>query len=180
MSELSLYSQKIKATAQEILNSTNLIQILSKYGSVIVGGSFKYDLMWGPDIDICVICDDTRQSSILALKEVIDLRLSQKYEYGDFVSFPRDKRPKSYILNLILPFEDQKWEIEVWFFEKYPEQQSEIDNLIAEKLTDETKQTILEMKKQRDESGNNKHQVSSTEIYKQILENNITDYDQIV
>lgn len=169
MSELSLYSQKIKSTAQEILSNIDLINILSKYGEVIVGGSLKYDLMWEPDIDICVICDDTRQSSISALKEVIDLRLSQKYEYGDFVRFPRDKRPKSYILNLILPLNDQKWEIEIWFFNKYPEQQLEIDNLVAERLTDETKQTILEMKKRRDESGNSKHQISSTEIYKQVL-----------
>ncbi len=47
MSELSLYSQKVRATAQKLLDGINLVEILGKYGEVKIGGSFKYDLMWG-------------------------------------------------------------------------------------------------------------------------------------
>ena len=179
MNDLEIYSNRTKQTAQKILDQTNLIHILSGYGEVKIGGSFKYDLMWGPDIDINVICDDTRQSSTSALKELIDLKVAQKYEYGDFVTFPREKVPKSYILNLILPFDDQKWEIEIWFFNEYPARQSEIDNLIASKLNNETRNLILEMKKQRDQSGDSKHQISSTDIYRQVLENGVKNYQDL-
>jgi len=47
INNLELYSAQTKKTAQKILDQTNLIQILSKYGEVVIGGSFKYDLMWG-------------------------------------------------------------------------------------------------------------------------------------
>ncbi|MEI6228852.1 MAG: hypothetical protein WCP11_02440 [Candidatus Saccharibacteria bacterium] len=180
MNDLEIYSNQAKKTAQKILDQTNLIQILSKYGEVIIGGSFKYDLMWGPDIDICVICDDTRHASTSALHELIDNKVAQKYEYGDFVAFPRDKRPKSYILNLILPSDGQKWEIETWFFNEYPDNQTVTNKLIADKLTDETRQMILEMKKQRAESGDDKHQISSVDIYRQVLENGVKDYNQLI
>ena len=179
MNDLEIYSNQAKKTAQKILDQTNLIQILSKYGEVIIGGSFKYDLMWGPDIDICVICDDTRHASTSALHELIDNKVAQKYEYGDFVAFPRDKRPNSYIVNFILPFDGQKWETEIWFFNEYPTLQLGMDRLIADKLTNETKQIILGMKKQRSESGDSKHQISSTDIYRQVLEKGVKDYNDL-
>ncbi|MEI6237605.1 MAG: hypothetical protein WCP03_03335 [Candidatus Saccharibacteria bacterium] len=114
-----------------------------------------------------------------ALKELLDLRLFQKYEYGDFVQFPRDGRPKAYIMPLILPFDGQKWEVEVWFFTEYPSNQLETDNLIANSLTDDSKEIILSMKKQREELGDTKHKISSTEIYKRILIDGVTDYSQL-
>jgi len=180
MSELTEYSKNIKSIAQEILDKTNIVKILNKYGEVIIGGSYKYDLMWGPDIDINVICKDTRESSVATLSELIDLRLFQKYEYGDFVKFPRENRIKSYIMPLILPYNNQKWEIEVWFFDEYPTRQQEIDELIDKNLTEESKETILKLKQQRDESGDSKHAISSTDIYKQVLINGIKDYSDII
>jgi hypothetical protein len=179
MVKLNEYSQKIKSTAQKLLDETNLIQILSKYGQVMIGGSFKYDLMWGPDIDIVVLCDDTRKASLSALEELLDLRLFQKYEYGDFVKFSRDGRPRSYIMPLILPFDGQKWEVEVWFFEDYPSSQLEIDNLVTDNITDDLKRIILSMKKQREELCETKHKISSTDIYKKVLLDGVTDYSQL-
>lgn len=78
------YSQQIKCDADEILRDSDLIKCLGKYGQVNIGGSYKYDLMWNPDIDIMVVCDDPRQQSLAAIKELMDLRQFQKYQYGDF------------------------------------------------------------------------------------------------
>jgi hypothetical protein len=47
--------------------------------------------MWGADINISVICQNTRQSSLELLNKVIEAKLAQKYEYGDFVTFKREK-----------------------------------------------------------------------------------------
>jgi len=163
------FSKKTKADAVALLDHTNLVDILNKYGEVVINGSFEYDIMWGADIDIVVICKDIRKSSLRALNGVIEAKLAQKYEYGDFVTFKREKRPESYILNLILPFNDRKWEIEIWFFDKIPDSQKEVDFLIETKLNEKNKLEILKMKEQREKSGLNKHSLSSIDIYKKIL-----------
>lgn len=159
------FSKRTKTDAVALLDQTNIIDILKKYGEVIIGGSFKYDLMWGADIDIVVISQDTRKSSIDALNCVIEAKLAQKYEYGDFVTFKREKRPESYILNLILPFNGRTWEMEIWFFKEMPESQKEMNDLMKAKLNEKNKLTILNMKEKRDRSGLSKHSLSSVEIY---------------
>jgi hypothetical protein len=178
MSDVVSYSRQIKSVADEILSKTDFIKVLSEFGEVIVGGSYKYDLMWGPDVDVVVKCEDPRQSSVLALRRMIDLRLFQKYEYGDFVNFKRENRPESYIVNLRLPYAGQTWEIETWFFREIPE--NPIEELIKTKLTEESKAIILEMKKRRDESGSTKHQISSMEIYKRVLVDGVKNFEDIV
>jgi hypothetical protein len=178
MKDVELYSKQVKGIADKILSKTDLVNILGEFGEVIVGGSYKYDLMWGPDIDIVVKCEDPRKASKGALQKLIELRLFQKYEYGDFVKFNREDRPESYIMNLRLPYANQKWEIETWFFSKIPENQT--DELIETKLNEENKITILEMKKKRDESGNTKHQLSSSEIYKRVLVDGIKNFEELI
>jgi hypothetical protein len=163
------HSKKTKSDATSLLNQTKLVSILKGFGEVVIGGSYKYDLMWGADIDITVICPDTRKSSIEALNKVIESKLAQKYEYGDFVTFKRDKRPESYILNLIIPFNDRKWEIEIWFFNEIPSTQKEIDDLMNSKLNEDNRLTILKMKEERERVGISKHSLSSVEIYKKAL-----------
>ena len=163
------YSKKVKADAEMILKMTNLVEVLSEFGEVKIGGSYKYDLMWGPDIDIVVICMDPRKMSVAALNKIIELRLFQKYEYGDFVKFKREHRPESYIVNMILPFEGKKWEVEAWFFKDYPESQKEMDELISNNLNEENRRSILEMKRKREETGMTKYNIDSTTIYKMVL-----------
>lgn len=163
------FSKNTKADAVALLDHTDLVNLLKKYGDVIIDGSFKYDLMWGPDIDIIVICKDTRKSSLAALNQVIEAKLAQKYEYGDFVTFKREKRPQSYILNLILPFNNRKWEVEIWFFTDLPADQKEANSLIKSKLNEKNKLEILKMKEKRDRMGLTKHSLRSFEIYKKVL-----------
>lgn len=163
------YSKKIKQDADELLQTTGLINSLKEFGEVVIGGSYKYDLMWDPDIDMVVICDDPRTKSVEALHKMVDLRLFQKYEYGDFAKFKRQDRPESYIVNLILPFCGQKWEIEVWFMEEYPPEQIGMDELMKYKLNDKNRKTILQMKKSRAESGYSKHDSGSIDIYRRVL-----------
>lgn len=74
--EILEFSQKTKSDATALLKRTDLIKILSQFGQVIIGGSYKYDLMWGADIDITVICQDTRKSSLAALNNVVQARLA--------------------------------------------------------------------------------------------------------
>lgn len=169
MNPVLKHSHDIKRDADEILRDSDLIKCLGKYGQVSVGGSYKYDLMWNPDIDIMVVCDDPRRQSLAAIKELMDLRQFQKYQYGDFEKFKRPNRLEAFIVVLILPFNGKKWEIETWFVDKYPQYQSDMDKLIESKLDDTSKLQILEAKKSREEAGIDKFGISSVDIYKQVL-----------
>lgn len=165
------FSKNTKADAIALLDHTNIINILKKYGDVTIEGSFKYDLMWGTDIDIRVLCKDNRKSSLEALNQVIEAKLAQKYEYGDFVTFKREKRPEAYILNLIRPFNERKWEIEIWFFTRIPEDQkdNEINSVMKSKLNEENRLKILKMKEERERTGLTKYSLRSVEIYNKVL-----------
>ncbi len=72
-------------------------------------------------------------------------------------------------MNLILPFDDREWEIEIWFFDKVPNSQIEMDNLMADKLSEKNMVEILEMKKEREKDGLSKHSLSSVDNYKKVL-----------
>lgn len=51
---LQEHSSNAKNQAEALLESTNLIDLLSKYGIVHLIGSYPLNIMYGPDIDIIV------------------------------------------------------------------------------------------------------------------------------
>ena len=53
-------STSLKSSAQKLLDSTKIIQTLSNFGEVHIVGSFAFDLMTEPDIDIVVITNDPK------------------------------------------------------------------------------------------------------------------------
>lgn len=176
--EIRDFSKKTKKTAESILREAGIEQILSKYGRVVVGGSFAFDLMYGPDIDITVETKDPRVASLNVLNDLLKGRKFQKYEYGDFAAHPRKNRPESYIVNVRSVFEGRKWEIEVWFFEKInPKEAEEIEKMI--KLTPTQKDSILKIKHQREEANVSKHELSSMRIYQEVIDNKAQDLEDI-
>lgn len=162
-------SNRTKQIADRILVSTNLVETLSKFGKTEVIGSYKYDLMYGPDLDIVVETDQPRISSFNALSTLIQTELFAKYEYGDFVKFPRTNRPNGYIIVLKIEVDHVKWEIEIWFLNKSEISHDNLEELIKN-MTDSQRDEILELKNEREESGLDKNNFSSVEIYKKVLD----------
>ena len=161
-------SSQTKIDAQNILDQTKILDILSKYGDVRVGGSFYTDLMYGPDIDINITCSNPRVSATNFLAEVINLQLFQKYQYGDFENFPRENRPHDHIIVLILPYNGQKWEIEIWFSNQLKTDQIKLEKKLKN-LPQDVKKEIIKSKHQRATSGLDKHALSSFEIYQKYI-----------
>ena len=162
------FSQQTKKEAQEILDSSDVANLLSKFGDVRIGGSFYTDLMYGPDIDVTVVTKTPRDSAIKFLNEVITNKLFQKYQYGDFENFPRKNRPKDHIVVLILPYKDRKWEIEIWFRNISNKEQIELENKLKN-LPAETKLQIINKKSDRGIYVLSKHNLSSFEIYQEYV-----------
>lgn len=178
--DVTKFSQNTKQEAESLLVYGNVLNILSKYGKVALSGSYKYDLMWGPDIDLVVISDKPEEASHQALDDFIEQRKFQKYQLGDFTTFPMEGRPQDIIVVLIHEYEGRRWEIETWFRKSLSEDDKYFDKLLS-KISDEQRKTILELKRQRDSQGLSKNQLDSATIYKGILvEGKINSKDLLI
>ena len=162
------YSNKIKEEASEILEKYKILNILDNSGIIKVIGSYDLNLMYDRDIDILVNSSDIKNASYEALLNFIKTENFSKIEYGDFVNFPRENRPKGYILNLKLHFNKEKWEIEIWFLSDISKNIAENDK-IKEKLNEENRSKILLEKRNRELNGITKLEKSSYKIYSDIL-----------
>lgn len=162
------FSQKTKQEAEDLLKYGNVLEILSKHGKPILTGSYSYDLMWGPDVDITVLTDKPEEASLNALKDFTQQRNFRKYQLGDFIKFPLEDRPQGMIVVLIHEFEGRKWEIEIWFRKTLSEDDEYFSKLLST-ASDDQRKTILELKHQREEGGLSKHKLDSATIYKGVL-----------
>lgn len=161
-------SQQTHKEANEILSDTKVLDILANYGDVRIGGSFLTGLILGPDIDITIATNNPRESATKFVNEIIQKRLFQKVEYGDFEKFPRKNRNQDHIVVLVLEYEKRKWEIEIWFTHHHYEDQIELEEKLI-KLPANIKSQIIKAKYERDQKGLDKHALSSFEIYKKFL-----------
>lgn len=163
--EKSIY---IKMIASQLLEEKNILDILSKFGKPLIIWSYALDLMIDEDIDIVVQTATPRESAIAALNLFIKKEIAQKYELGDFVTYPRESRPAGYIVNLKIVYENTPREIEIWFFENISRYSEQLDRY-KRKFNDIHKMKILEAKQERKSSWKNKHDKSSTTIYEEIF-----------
>lgn len=162
-------SKQIKTIASKLLDEKNILKILSQVGNPLIIGSYELDLMVDPDIDIVVQTDFPRQKAKEALDIFIKKETVQKYEFGDFVKFPRIGRPQWYIINLRTEYEHTKWEIEIRFLESVAMYQEQLD-IYKSKINEENRLQILNTKHERNILGHTKYTRSSVEIYNEILD----------
>jgi predicted nucleotidyltransferase len=87
-------SKHTRMIASKLLDEKNILEILARVGTPQMIGSYELDLMVDPDIDIVVQTDLPRQRAREALNAFIEKETVQKYEFGDFVKFPRTGRPQ--------------------------------------------------------------------------------------
>lgn len=109
---------RLKRQADAMIKDTQLFEIFLKYGELSpIGGSYAYDLMVYPDLDIGLVATDSEKQSFAQL--VHDLTMSEhvrKVGTADAVSFPsvHSGRPKGYWIGLEIPFENDRWGVDCW------------------------------------------------------------------
>jgi len=149
--------------AKKILREGEVLEVLEKYGEVLVVGSLAMELYWRRDIDIVVETRNLRCGSIGALNEFIEGRRFSKYQYGDFMDYPREGRPKGYIVNLFHRGTDgELWEFEIWFLEDISHYEKQLKEWRSA-LNEGVRGRIIEMK------ANGGLKQESSKIYDEIL-----------
>lgn len=171
-SDLISFSKQTKLDANEILNNTGIISILEKFGVVRIGGSYFSGLMYGPDLDVEVKCDNPKEAAVKFLNKIVEQEIFQKQEFGNFKKFKRENRPETFIVVCKVEYNRRKWEIEIWFKNEFDDESIKFETKLLN-ISAEQKLEILKSKQDRDVNKLDKHKLSSYEIYKTVLEKNI-------
>ncbi|MEI6352408.1 MAG: hypothetical protein WCO35_00510 [Candidatus Nomurabacteria bacterium] len=168
-------SQIIKKEAKTILDSTNIVDFLNKFGEVNLIGSYAYDVMMSKDIDFHIIVKEFDMNIIkTSINYFLDSGLFEYIEFHDKHNFNEDaatrytskKALDSFYLGLKMTFNESLWQIGINFIIKSQESSNEIIELMKNS-SDEEKEKILEFKHLLFESD---IKVSSSYIYLAVIE----------
>ncbi|MBP6926057.1 MAG: hypothetical protein KBC22_03305 [Candidatus Pacebacteria bacterium] len=177
-------SDQYKKTADGFLNESKLISVLENYGRVEFEGSYAGNVMFSGDVDIRVVREtDFSMDEIFNIMK--DIYTTCEAEFRSFYlktdwDDPRigEQFPNGHYLGFKTFLNNEKWKLDVWFVS---EQENSRDRGVLDisdfDLTAEQRNTILEFKKYRKETG---RKISGQEIYEAVLEKGITKPEQLV
>lgn len=176
---------RLKTQADKMISQTKIMDLYSKYGKVSeIGGSYKYNLMIYPDLDLGVIANKVDNNLITSLlSDLVKIGLIRSINYVDTYHFgsKTSGRPKGYWIGLEIPFENDRWGIDCWF-QELEWTNSNIDDY-ADKLTQlnpSAKDAILMIKYQLIYRGLYGNKYYSSQVYDAVIEHGALTIDQFL
>jgi len=175
LEEAKRNQQKLHDQASELLRELKLLELLGKYGELIVEGSYAYGLIHKPDIDLRII---TAKPDKLAVAELTGLL----YQIDNVLTIltmdmyrlkPKDPpKPRGYYVGLKVQFDDMKWNIDIWIVEEPDAGYTPYANPgEIKKFSDQDKDRILLLKAQLDEAGQD---YNSSRVYRAVVEDQVS------
>jgi len=117
MHELLARQALLHDEATQLLEST-VLPILNQYGMVEVGGSYLYQLLYAPDLDIGVISSDVSKqiyidvcTAFMALTTVSSLKSTDRVHYAHR---HWSGRPTGYWISPRVHHNEREWELDIW------------------------------------------------------------------
>ncbi len=164
--------------ADKLLNYSQICSLLSTIGKVKIVGSYDYNLMLGPDIDIYVFVpsDIAKTAALDALNKLIKQNYWNGYLYYDFVKHSSKNHPgfpKSYYVGVKCDFSSNRWKVDIWFGQEETLRVNK--SWIKDNLNDENKKLILELKAARNDG---EIITDSHDIYLAVLNNNVNNIEE--
>ena len=180
--ELLTEQVRLHNQADKMLKATGISEIFTKYGTVQpIGGSYDYGLMAYPDLDMDILSDKaTKQDFVALVSDVLSSEYVRKVSSVDNVGFTgtRSGMPKGYWLGIEIPFEGEKWGIDLWFqthewakkFDKdYDDYKAKLSGISQEQIV-----AILSIKYHLIRLGKyGKHNYMSFNVYDAVLDNDV-------
>lgn len=175
----------LQKEAIELIEFNQLLEKLGKIGKVVLGGSFVYGTMVDEDIDIALIVKpdlisyETRKKIInifLDIKELDGLAMTDRYHN------PKEKAPKGIWFGPIINFKERKWNIDIWLVtqnEIYSHHNSQLHEKMLN-ITEAQRTTILNIKHEALKAGKKKKGITSSKIYKAVLENKVSTFAEYI
>ncbi len=174
MDALSRESRAIREDAGAPLGELGVLDQLARYGEVELTGSYRWDTMLDPDIDLYVVNPEADLE--LALEAHVALiRRGDFYAhyFGDWVNFGHDALPTGHYIGLKRVFNGRKWKVDIWFLRA----SNTGSDWIAETMTEEGRPAILAFKHLKRMM---RLDVSSYCIYRMVLLEGVTDTESFL
>jgi hypothetical protein len=178
--ELLERAERLKATAENLLAESRLVERLAPLGRVEIIGSVRLGLVYRLDIDLLVIADEvSRVRAVEAASKLLDDGYFQTVELMDYQKFPEYDFPQGFYFGLRVPVEGDYWKLDIWYLrpgEAYTHlvmnALSRFEAALAENphkagIILEIKQAFFDGVKYRDG-------VKSIDIYRAVLDKDIT------
>ncbi len=160
-------SASLHRDATALLKKTDLLKKLSKYGEVVLSGSYILDLMMDGDIDLFIVNEDfDKPKSVKILSELIAQGDFNGYLYYDWSQRRRAGFPQGFYLGLKTDFRGRKWKVDVWLVNKAFAPTKRLMKMVRENLDEKNKKEILRLKYQAKIKNSGQR---SSEIYRQVL-----------
>lgn len=164
---------RLVKTADELLADSGILEILKKFGQVIITGGYKIGLLVYGDIDIYVVNTEfTKEKALAILSELVQKTKLNVYILGDWINFKDPNFPSAYYLGLKTNFgiPEERWKIDIWLLTKREAHKRDLSDLITGSLSDEQRETILRFKKY---IFDHNLKISGYFVYRAVLQKNI-------
>lgn len=113
-----------RETASRLLEASDLPLLLSDHGRIVFSGSYAYDTMMSPDIDLHLLQNVfCRQSAVEVLDALIRQDWWNTYSFGDWVqerfrATVGGRAPMGYHVKLGATFEGMSWNVDAWVLDQ--------------------------------------------------------------
>ena len=164
-------SDQLKREGEKLLKKLKIETILGAHGHVVYTGSFEANLMTHGDIDIYVVGTWNKSKVKIIFNKLFDSLNVKGLLLFNWIAYRDPRYPKAWYIGIKDNYQNRKWKIDIWFLTKKQVQQLPFAEWDSIPLSDRQRRTILKFKEYRNK---NKLDIQSVEIYKAVLDRNIT------
>jgi hypothetical protein len=167
----------LKKEADDILYKKGLMDILDSFGTPHIHGSYLLDLMTWRDLDIYLEIDHISETDFFLLGERVSRLLDPvKMNFRNEIRAKTNGLPAGLYWGIYLGNERAgAWKIDLWVVSSSEcKRLLEFCNDVKQRLTEETKEIILEIKSQCWQDPEYRRSYSSADIYEAVLGRNVT------
>ncbi|MFW6281775.1 MAG: hypothetical protein ACOC1O_03145 [bacterium] len=169
---------QIKNEAEEILQE-GLYQILNKYGTPFITGSYYLDLMTWRDLDIYI--DVPNESKFFNLSfDLANYLKPDKMNYRNEINLDRPGKPSGLYLGIYAEIKQENWKIDLWGFKdsQIKKHKEDLYNLKQKVEKEDNKNKILQIKKEFCKHPLYRKKFFSMDIYNSVIENEVTSINK--
>ena len=171
----------IRREADEILHQKGLLNLLMKYGTPHIAGSYVLQLMTWRDLDIYLEADEIAETRFFHLGGQIASTLCPvKMHFRNELIGQTEGLPRGLYWGIYLGDERKgDWKIDVWTLGGDQCQQAiDYGADLVRRLTPETRLRILDIKSQCWQDPGYRRSFSSQDIYRAVLEEGVTSMNE--
>ena len=175
--DLIKQQEELQEEGRKVLDKLRILEILSKFGSPKIVGSFATDLMTWRDIDIELEKEIQDEEYWEAVNQLF---YEQSLKYLTLINFKHSKNPvtpKGLYIGIKYWLENKEWKIDVWFIQPRPRNSENMNEWIKDKLNDQNRKVILEIKSQIQDSSKYKKEIFSVDVYKGVIEDKVQNLE---